>query len=58
MTDKPTWEQIQRERDERVSIPLGLGGALAGLLKVDPEDEPEDEDTSGSSGSAKDKRSR
>jgi hypothetical protein len=42
MTDKPTWEQVQRDRDKRVTLPLDLREALDGLLKVDPDAEPEE----------------
>jgi hypothetical protein len=35
--EKPSWEQIQRDRDEPVAIPLEPDEALNGLLKVDPE---------------------
>jgi hypothetical protein len=37
MTDKPDWEQIQRDRDERVALPLDEDEALRGLLAVEPE---------------------
>jgi len=37
---KPTWDEIQRDRDERVELPLDPEKALKGLLEVDPEDEP------------------
>jgi hypothetical protein len=43
MADKPTWEQIERDRDEPVNIPLEADEALRALLKVDPESEPVDE---------------
>jgi hypothetical protein len=37
---KPTWDEIQRDRDERVKLPLDPEKALRGLLEVDPEPEP------------------
>jgi hypothetical protein len=43
MTDKPTWEQIQRERDERVALPLDEDEALSGLMQVDPKSESQGE---------------
>jgi hypothetical protein len=44
MAEKPTWEQVERERDEPVNIPLEPADALRGLLHVDPASEPvEDE---------------
>ena len=45
MTDKLTWEQIQRERDERVALPLDEDEALRGLLEVDPDSEPEESES-------------
>jgi hypothetical protein len=40
MAEKPTWEQIERDRDEPVKLPLDPDEALRGLLRVDPESEP------------------
>jgi hypothetical protein len=40
---KPTWDEIQRDRDKRVELPLDPSEALRGLLEVDPEDEPAQE---------------
>jgi hypothetical protein len=40
VTEKPTWGQIQRDRDERVTLPLDPDEALSGLMEVDPESEP------------------
>lgn len=37
---KPTSDEIQRERDEPVAIPLDPEVALRALLNVDPESEP------------------
>jgi hypothetical protein len=42
VTEKPTWEQIQRDRDERVALPLDPEEALKGLLQVDPDSPPAD----------------
>jgi hypothetical protein len=36
----PTWDEIERDRDEPVRLPLDPEAALRGLLAVDPEDEP------------------
>jgi hypothetical protein len=33
---KPSWDAIQRDRDERVTLPLDPEKALKGLLEVDP----------------------
>jgi len=40
MTEKPTWQNIERDRDEPVKLPLDSEQALRGLLAVDPEDAP------------------
>jgi hypothetical protein len=37
---KPSWDEIQRDRDKRVELPLDPEKALKGLLEVDPESEP------------------
>ena len=36
----PTWEEIERDRDEPVNLPLDPESALRGLLAVDPDAEP------------------
>ena len=36
----PTWDEIERDRDEPVKLPVDPEAALRGLLAVDPEDEP------------------
>jgi hypothetical protein len=36
----PTWEEIERDRDEPVALPLDPEVALRGLLGVDPDSEP------------------
>jgi hypothetical protein len=33
----PTWDEIERDRDEPVKLPLDPEAALRGLLAVDPE---------------------
>jgi hypothetical protein len=38
MAEKPTWEQIERDRDEPVALPLDPETALRGLLTVEPTD--------------------
>jgi hypothetical protein len=41
MPDKhPTWEEIERDRDEAVNLPLDPETALRGLLAVSPDSEP------------------
>jgi hypothetical protein len=40
MPEKPTWEQIEQDRDKPVKLPVDPEQALRGLLAVDPEDEP------------------
>jgi hypothetical protein len=39
MSERPTWEQIEQDRDRPVKLPLDPEQALRGLLSVDPEDE-------------------
>lgn len=41
MTDKPTWKQIQEDRDKRVVLSLEPDEALRGLIEVDPDPDPE-----------------
>ena len=36
----PTWDEIERDRDEPVALPLDPEAALRGLLGVDPESQP------------------
>lgn len=39
MADKrPTWEEIERDRDEPVKLPLDPETALQGLIAVDPDE--------------------
>lgn len=40
MPEKPTWEQIEQDRDKPVKLPLDPEEAVRGLLAVDPEEEP------------------
>lgn len=40
---RPTWEEIERDRDEPVSLPLDPEAALRGLLAVDPDSKPANE---------------
>ena len=44
---KPTWDEIQRDRDKRATIPLDPEKALSGLLEVDPDAEPAETDDEG-----------
>jgi hypothetical protein len=37
---RPTWEEIERDRDEPIKLPLDPETALRGFLAVDPESEP------------------
>jgi hypothetical protein len=39
---RPTWEEIERDRDEPVKLPLDPEAALRGFLAVDPESGPID----------------
>jgi hypothetical protein len=39
---RPTWEGIERDRDESVKLPLDPEAALRGLLAVDPDSESAD----------------
>jgi hypothetical protein len=40
MSEKhPTWDEIERDRDEPVRLPLDPKAALRGLLAVGPESE-------------------
>lgn len=41
-SEKPTWQQIEQDRDEPVKLPVEPDEALRGLLAVDPEGEPAD----------------
>jgi hypothetical protein len=34
---RPSWEQIERDRDEPVKLPLDPEAALRGLLAVNPD---------------------
>jgi hypothetical protein len=36
----PTWEEIERDRDAPVALPLDPETALRGFLAVDPDSEP------------------
>ena len=38
--ERPTWEDIERVRDEPVKLPIDPEAALRGLLAVDPEAKP------------------
>lgn len=40
MAKKPTWEQIERDRDEPVELPLDPEVALGALLQVEPDSTP------------------
>jgi hypothetical protein len=39
---RPGWEEIERDRDEPVRLPLDPETALRGLLAVDPYPEPDE----------------
>lgn len=43
MATKPTWEQIEQERDESLRLPLAPEVALRGLMAVDPDTGPANE---------------
>ena len=53
MTDKPTWKQIQEDRDKRVVLPLEPDEALSGLLEAEVENEIPDNDDSVSTGDSR-----
>jgi hypothetical protein len=36
----PTWDEIERDRDTPVKLPLDPENALRGFLAVDPDSEP------------------
>lgn len=40
MPEKPTWEQIEQDRDKPEKLPLDPVEAMRALLKVDPDSEP------------------
>ena len=43
MAEKPTWGDIERDRDKPISLPLDPEDALRGLLAVEPDSEPASE---------------